>query len=104
MEHPISKPSIIKIAKLKWSKCTNSEYYQRELCEMKSIRQKNSHLEVHQIFLNTTVKFLRDYVQRMKDKLVLNLDEIGLPNLEDRRMKKVVVLSSLTSEIISSGG
>jgi hypothetical protein len=50
------------------------------LAETKSTPQEDTRLEVTRVFLNETIRCLREYVQGMKAGLVFNIDKVGYRN------------------------
>jgi hypothetical protein len=69
-------------------------------CQKKSTTQEGTRLEVPRVFLDETISCLREFVQRMKAELILNLDEVGMSDWEDRKDKKVVVAQALDGQTI----
>jgi hypothetical protein len=70
------------------------------LTEKKSKPQEEARLEVARVFLDETIRCLREYVQGMKAELMFNLDEVGLSEWEDRKDKKVIVPMTMDGQTI----
>jgi hypothetical protein len=70
------------------------------LAETKSTPQEDARLEIPRIFLDETVQCLGEYVHGITDKLVFNLNEVGVSVWEDRKDKKVVIPSVLSGQTI----
>jgi hypothetical protein len=70
------------------------------LRETKSTPQEEARLEVPRVFLDETIRCLREYVHGMKAELVFNLDEVGVSEWEDRKEMKVVVPITLSGQTI----
>jgi hypothetical protein len=51
-------------------------------------------------FLDETICYLREHVQRIKAELVFNLDEVGMSQWEDRKDKKVIVPKTMDGQTI----
>jgi hypothetical protein len=62
-----------------------------ELIEKKSSPQEEPRLQVPRIFLEKTIWNMHETLQGCPADLVLNLDENGISDWEDRKPKKVVV-------------
>jgi hypothetical protein len=61
------------------------------LSEVKSTPQEDARLEVPRVFLDETIRCLREYVKGMTAELVFNLDEVGVSEWEDRKDKKAII-------------
>jgi hypothetical protein len=70
------------------------------LTESKSMSQEYPRLEVPRAFLDETICCLREYIQEMKTKSVINLDEVGMSEREDRDEKKVIVPKTTDGQMI----
>lgn len=62
-----------------------------ELIETTSTPQEEPRLQVPRIFLDETIKAMKEAVQMRPSDLVFNLDEVGISDWEDRKSKRVVV-------------
>jgi hypothetical protein len=62
-----------------------------ELTEKKSSPQEETRLRVSRVFLEETMRTLHKTIQGHPYELVFNLDEVGISDWEDRKLKKVVV-------------
>jgi hypothetical protein len=62
------------------------------LCKAKSAPQEAQHLEVPRWVLEETARCIAQQVQGRPTELVLNLDEVGISEWEDRQVKKKNVL------------
>jgi hypothetical protein len=71
-----------------------------DLTERKSTPQEEARLEVPHVFLEETIRCLRDRAQGMKAELVFNLDEVGISEWEDRKEKKVIVPKTMDGQTI----
>jgi hypothetical protein len=71
-----------------------------DLFETKSTPQEHVRLEVPRAFLDETTRCLREYVQGMKPELVFNLDEVGMSEWEDRKVKKVIIPTFVDGQTI----
>jgi hypothetical protein len=52
------------------------------------------------VFLDETIRCLRDHVQGMKFELVFNLDEVGISEWEYRKDRKVIVPKTMDGQTI----
>jgi hypothetical protein len=70
-----------------------------ELIEKKSSPQEEPRLQVPRVSFDQPVRSMRDAVQAGPGGLVFNLDEVGMPDEDDRQPKKMVV--SITTPLHS---
>jgi hypothetical protein len=68
--------------------------------EIKSIPKENPRLEVPRVFHEAAIDGFRDYVHNVCAEFVLNLDEIGVREWEDRSERRVIVVSTMRGQII----
>jgi hypothetical protein len=71
-----------------------------DLCRVNSVSQETQRLEVPRCFLEETIRCLHEYVKGLCTELVLNLDEVGISDWEDRKSKKVIVPQSMSGQTI----
>jgi hypothetical protein len=71
-----------------------------ELTEKQSFPQEEPRLQVPRIFLNETISCMNEAVQGCPADLVVNLDEVGISDWEDRKPKKAVIPITATSHLI----
>jgi hypothetical protein len=62
-----------------------------DLTKTKSTFQENLRLEVSRVFLDETIRCLRQYVKGMKTELVFNLNEVAMSEWEDWKDKKIFI-------------
>jgi hypothetical protein len=74
--------------------------HKADLSETKSTPEEDARLEVPQAFLDETVNYLREYVQRMKVELVFNLDDVGMSEWEDHKVRKVIIPTTKDGQTI----
>jgi hypothetical protein len=55
------------------------------------------------MFLDKTVQDLNEHVQECTAELVINLNEIGISDWEDRKMRNVVVMATMRGQMIHHG-
>jgi hypothetical protein len=60
-------------------------------------------MQVPRVFVERTIHDLHDYVQSCVAELVLNLDEVGISDWEDRKGKKVAVPPAMLGQTIHHG-
>jgi hypothetical protein len=77
--------------------------YSDELETTTNSAQENSRLEVPQEFLRETLRCMNDAVQDCLRDLVLDLDEVGVSDWEDRKSKQVVVSAAFNDQTIHHG-
>jgi hypothetical protein len=70
------------------------------LCESKSAPQEAQRLEAPRCFLGETVRCIAQHVQGRPTELAFNLDEVGISEWEDRKMKNVIVPRSSRGQMI----
>jgi hypothetical protein len=71
-----------------------------ELKEKKSSRQEKPRLQVPRIFLGETIRSMHEAFHSCPADLVINLDEVGISDWEDRKPKKFVVPITLAAHDI----
>jgi hypothetical protein len=74
-----------------------------ELFETVSRPQENTRLEILRLFLDRIVERLKQRVPSCCAELVLNLDEVGISEWEDRVRGKVIVRISMSRPTIHDG-
>jgi hypothetical protein len=77
--------------------------YREVLRKVKSTPQEHARLEVSREFLDETTRCLRDHVHGMRAELVFNLDQVGMSEWEDRKVKKVIVLMTMDGQTMHHG-
>lgn len=68
--------------------------HQDELQKCYSIPQEDSRLCIPRLFLDQHITNMKTYVSGKCSELVFNIDEVGLSEWEDRKIKKVIVPKS----------
>jgi hypothetical protein len=63
--------------------------------QTRSTPQEEQRLQVPRAFLERTVRDLNKHVQGCISELVFNLDEVGIPDWEDRNARRVVVVATM---------
>jgi transposase len=71
-----------------------------DLIEKKSNPQEESRLQIPRLFLDETIRAMKEAVEGRPSDLVFNLDEVGVSEWEDRKAKKVVVPSTAATQTI----
>jgi hypothetical protein len=61
--------------------------HHKKLCQVENVLQESLRFEVPRILLDEIVSFFGEHVQGMKVELILNSDEIGVPDWENRNSK-----------------
>jgi hypothetical protein len=104
---PVTRTDIWHYYKAKYSRLVSRGWvgsfilcHRDNLTKIKSISQEDPILEVPCAFLDDTIYFLREYVQRMKEELVFNFDEVAMSEWEDRKDKRVIVLKTMDGQTI----
>jgi hypothetical protein len=62
------------------------------LCKTKNAPQEAQRFEIPRCFLEETVRYIAQHVQSRPTELVFNLDEVGISEWEDRKVKKKNVI------------
>jgi hypothetical protein len=65
-----------------------------------SIHQENVKLQVRQIFLDEMIRTMTETVPGCEFRVVFNLNELGIAELEDRKTRNVIVPSPMMSRMI----
>jgi hypothetical protein len=58
---------------------------------VKNASQEVQRLDVLRYFLNTTIRYIAQYVQDRLTELVFNLDEVGISEWDNRKTKSVII-------------
>jgi hypothetical protein len=83
--NPVTRTDLLHYCQTKFSSAVSRRWansiisrHLEELSEVKSTSQESPRLEVPRVFLDETVRRLRDYVHEMKFELVFGLHEVGM--------------------------
>jgi hypothetical protein len=68
-----------------------------EVIQTKSCAQEGQRSQVPGVFLERIIQDLHEYVQGCVAELVVNLDEVGISDWEDRKTKKVIARAAKRS-------
>jgi transposase len=69
----------------------------------KRVPQEEQRLPLPQAFLHRAVQDLKEYVQECTTELVFNLDEVGVSDWEDGKMRNICVQATMGDEAIVHG-
>jgi hypothetical protein len=86
-------------------RCVNSFVHRHsgEVIQTPSTPQEEEHVQVPRTFLERTVHDLNGHVQGCRAVLVLNLDEVGISEWEDRNTKRAIVATAMLDQMIYHG-
>jgi hypothetical protein len=74
-----------------------------EVIQTTSVPQEEQHSQVPRAFFEKIIQNLHNYVQGWVAELVFNLDEVGISDWEDRKMKTVIVPALTLGHTIHQG-
>jgi hypothetical protein len=78
-------------------------HHSDEVIQTQSGREEERRAQVPRAFLERIIQHLHNYRQGCVAELVFNLDEVGIPDWEDRKTKKVIALAATFGQTIHHG-
>jgi hypothetical protein len=77
--------------------------YSDEIILTKSVPQEEQRFQVRQGFLHRTDQNLKEHVQRWTTELVFHLEEVSIPDWEDRNTRNIVLPATRRGQMAHHG-